>query len=102
MRRYKVICKTCEGQRLIELHPSPMGQRIDWLEDKQTEPFTIISGRQRLDGQFGFQCTCGENDLMTAQEVEHFSNPAAPTPQEINEVVKKLVVDIPKFKMVEV
>lgn len=77
-----------------------MGERIDWLEDKQPEAFTIISGRKRLDNQWGFECVCGENDLMTSQEVEHFTNPAAPTPQEINDVVKKLIVDKPKFKMV--
>lgn len=102
MTRYKVICGKCGGSRVIEVHPSPMGERIDWMEDKQPEPFTIISGRKRLDGQWGFQCVCGENDLMTAQEVEHFDNPAAPTPQEINDVVKKLIVDKPKFKMVVV
>lgn len=102
MKRYQVTCKKCKGGRLIEVYPSVMGDRIDWLENKQPTDYTIISGRKRLDGQFGFQCTCGENDLMTRQEAESFNNPAAPTPQEINEIVKKLVVDKPKFRMVEV
>jgi hypothetical protein len=87
---------------VIEVHPSAFGERIDWLEDKQPQPYAIISGRKRLDNQWGFQCVCGENDLMTAQEVNHFTNPASPTPQQINDVVKSLIVDKPKFRMVAI
>lgn len=101
MQRYKVICGKCNGQRLIEIHPTPMGKRIDWLDDKQPDTFTIISGRERLDGQFGFQCVCGANDLLTSQERRSFGNPAAPTPQEISAIVKDLVPDRPKFSLVE-
>ncbi len=76
-----------------------MGERIDWLEGQQGA-YTIISGRERLDGQFGFQCICGNNDLLTRQEKSSFSNPAAPRPQEINEVVKNLIIDPPCFNLV--
>ncbi len=101
MKRYVVSCKRCKGERLVEIHPTPMGRRIDWLENKQPGPFTIISARERLDGQWGFQCVCGENDLLTEQEAKNFSNPAAPTPQEISTIVKSLKVDEPRFNLVE-
>lgn len=100
MKRLKVICKSCEGSRIIEIHKTSLGERIDWLEDNQEGPFTIISGRERLDGQFGFQCVCGNNDLLTTQEKKAFSNPASPKPQEINEVVKNLMIDPPQFNLV--
>lgn len=78
-----------------------MGDMIDWMENKQSE-YTIISGRKRLDDQFGWQCYCGNNDLMTRQESKTFSNPASPKPQEISDIVNNLVVDKPKFEMAEV
>lgn len=101
MKRYKVSCKNCDGQRLIEIHPTQLGERVDWLEGKQSEPFTIVSARKRLDDQWGFQCICGENDLMTAQERESFKNTAAPKPQEITDIVKNLKPDKPRFELVE-
>ena len=99
MQRYKVICLQCNGSRLVEIHQTQMGRRIDWLEEKQPGPFTIISGRERLDGEFGFQCTCGANDLLTSQEKAGFSNPASPSPKEINEIVSNLKPDRPKFRL---
>lgn len=76
-----------------------LGKRIDWLEAPETQNHPIISGRLRLDGQWGFQCSCGNNDLMTKQEIRSFSNPVAPKPQEINQIVKSLKPDKPKFRL---
>jgi hypothetical protein len=61
-----------------------------------------VSGRERLDQEMGWQCLCGNNDLMTEQEKRTFTNPAAPTPQQINDVVQNLRVYKPKFNMVEI
>lgn len=101
-RDYIVACRKCQGERRIRIHETPVGKRIDWLEDKQEKPFTVISARERLDGQWGFQCVCGANDLMTTQERRTFSNPAAPTPQEIDQIVKTLKADAPLFNLVAV
>lgn len=76
-----------------------MGRRIDWLESPENARHPIVSGRERLDGQWGFQCICGNNDLLTTQEARTFSNPVAPKPQEINDIVKNLKPDKPKFEM---
>lgn len=99
MHRYRVSCLSCKGAREVEVSPSPVGQRIDWLEKIAPDPPTIVSGRERLDGQFGWQCACGNNDLLTTQEAGTFSNAAAPNPQEIDQIVKDLKPDKPKFKM---
>ena len=96
---YQVVCKACGGQRKIKIYQTPVGERIDWLEDKQEEPFTIISGRKRLDGEWGWQCICGNNDINTAQEIRMMANPASPTPQEVSQIVDSLKVQKPKFDM---
>lgn len=100
MKRYKVVCDKCGGSRIIEVHPTSLGERIDWLEDKQDGPFTIISARKRLDDQWGFQCICGANELMTTQERSTFQNPASPHPREIEEIVGDLKPEYVSFKMV--
>lgn len=97
--RYKVICNECHGSRLVELHDTPVGTRVDWLDDKQPEPFTIISMRTRFDNQLGWECICGNNDLHTKQEKRVISNQANPTPQEINAIMKNIKADEPKFEL---
>lgn len=99
---YRVVCNKCKGSRKIKIVKTAIGNRIDWLEDKQDASFTIVSGRHRLDGEFGWQCVCGNNDLMTRQERESFENPASPKPQEIESVIKNLKPDKPKFGMVAI
>lgn len=100
MESYKIICLKCKAERPIKVFQTALGKRIDWLETPANSHHPIMSGRERLDGHFGFQCACGNNDLLTSQEKRTFSNPAAPKPQEINEIVKKLQPERPKFEMV--
>lgn len=90
MKRYKIICHQCQAERVIEIHNTPMGQRIDWLESDETAYAPICSARLRFDGQWGFQCICGNNNLWTTQESRVVANKLSPTPQEINEIVKNL------------
>lgn len=99
-KNYLVTCGVCGGERKVKIHTSPLGAQIDWLEDDQSHK--IISFRERLDGEWGFQCLCGNNDLMTDQESKTFRNPAEPKPQEIKEIVSNLVVQKPNFNVVEV
>lgn len=89
-KRYQVECQKCNGKRIIDIHRTALGESIDWLEDKQADGYTIVSGRKRLDNYWGWQCLCGNNSLMTAQERRSISNPASPKPQEIHDIVKNL------------
>ncbi len=99
MSSYQVMCTKCKGERRICIYKTAVGSRVDWLEQQAPTPSNIVSARQRLDNEWGFQCICGNNDLMTVQEKRTFENPAAPKPQEINDIVKNLKADKPKFEL---
>lgn len=99
--KYKITCLKCKATRDIVIQKTAVGNRIDWLESKNNLHHPIVSGRERLDGQWGFQCSCGNNDLMTKQEKDTISNPASPKPEEIDTIVKKLKPDKPKFYLVK-
>lgn len=89
--RYQIECTKCGGHSQVEIDGL---DRIFWYKvDK------VISGRRRLDQQWGWQCLCGNNDIMTKQEQRVMSNPAQPTPQEIDQIVKNITPDSPKFVM---
>lgn len=87
--RYNVICQKCQGSSQIEINH----EAIRWLDVK-----FIISGRKRLDGNWGWQCLCGNNSIMTKQEKRNIANPAQPTAQELDSILKNIevarVVDI--------
>ena len=99
-KTYDVTGKNCGSERRVDIHGSVAGNRIDWLEDR-AKSVEIISGRERLDGQWGWQCTCGSDDLLSKQEASSFSNPSQPTPQEIQQVVSNLKVEQLLFTMKE-
>jgi hypothetical protein len=82
--------RKCHGTRLVDIIKIPDATYVDWLEDKQEAGFTIISARPRFDGQWGWQCLCGNNSIMTEQEKRVIVNPQAPKSQEISEIVKNL------------
>lgn len=88
IKSYRIECLNCGGERKIKMHSSPVGARIDWMEDGADHK--IVSFRPRLDGEWGWQCKCGNDTLMTQQERQEMSNPTQPTPQEIDEIVKNL------------
>lgn len=100
VKTYQVTCGQCGAERKVKLAKAPLGTQIDWLEDGTNHD--IVSFRERLDGQYGWQCLCGNNDLMTVQERTSISNPAVPKAKEIDEIVKSLKVQKPKFNLVEI
>ena len=59
----------------------------------------IISGRFRLDSQWGWQCMCGNNDLLTKQEMSEIHNLQEPDPYEISKVSKNPIRDRSMFNM---
>lgn len=76
------------------------GEKVDWIESAATLNHPIVSARKRIDNQWGFQCVCGNNDLMTHQEISTYSNPTAqPSSKELTDIVKDLKPDTPRFKM---
>jgi len=103
LKSYKVICQQCKAEREIRIFDSANQQTIDWLEDRPGAlQSKIVSGRKRLDGNWGFQCLCGNNDILTKQEDKMITNPASPQPEELSTIVNNLKVQAPKFALVEV
>lgn len=100
MQTYIIKCLECKGERTIQVHLTAVGKRIDWLERQAPDPPNIISGRERLDGEFGWQCACSNNTLLTKQERKSFSNPAHPKPQELKQVIDNLKPEPRRFAMV--
>lgn len=102
MEKYRIICKNCSAERQVQIMSTAIGKRIDWMESAKNATHPIVSGRERLDGQWGWQCTCGNDDLLTTQEKRTFSDHTSPKPQEINQIIKNMKPDKPKFEMVAV
>lgn len=99
IKTYEVTCDNCDSKRVVRLAQSALGTRIDWMEDG--EPQNIVSFRERIDGQFGWQCKCGNNDLMTAQEKAEIEDQTAPKPKEVKQILDNLKVQKPRFTVVE-
>lgn len=100
MKKYVVSCKDCKAKRQIGLVDSQSGGMIDWLDNNPNpQVVKIVSGRKRLDGEWGFQCICGNNDLETEQERLMIDNLSDPSPNDVASVMRKLEVQRPRFEM---
>lgn len=95
MDKYKVTCLNCKAQREIFI----INGTVDWLENPDNANHSIRSARKRLDKNWGFECACGNNDLMTSQEKKRITNKQSPDPKEIKDIIKSLIPDKPKFVM---
>lgn len=71
--------------------------RVFWYDVEE-----VISARKRLDGQWGWQCTCGNTDIMTAQEKRMITNPQQPKPEELSAIVQSIQPQEARFEMVTV
>lgn len=91
MNTYKVVCKDCQKSDDIVIDDQ---NNIYWKPVNH-----IISGRYRLDMQWGWQCICGNNDITTRQEQREIADLSAPDPKDISKILKSLIPDQPKFKM---
>lgn len=94
MDQYKVTCRKCKGSNVLAIDDK--SHQIFWKGCDR-----IISGRYRLDNQWGFQCICGSNSLLTKQENEYITDKVNPDPKEIADVVKNLIPDERKLFVME-
>lgn len=100
MKHYQVQCKKCKSARQVGIVEGSGHDLIDWLDNNPNPQVTkIISGRKRLDGNWGWQCVCGNNDLLTQQEVKEIKNKTDPDPVDISRVIKGLIPQKPQFEM---
>lgn len=85
VKEYKVTCLNCNNFNIV---PIADDRNVMWKTADR-----IISARYRLDGNWGFQCICGQNNLLTEQEDKYIENKQSPDPKQINEVIKNLIPD---------
>lgn len=91
VKEYKVTCLKCKNFNIV---PIADDRNVMWKTADR-----IISARYRLDGNWGFQCICQNNDIMTRQEKEMIADPANPKPRELSSIIKNLQPQKPKFSM---
>lgn len=92
MNLYRVKCKNCKRTEDIAIDEQ---RNIHWGDVKN-----IISGRYRLDMQWGWECGgCGNNDLVSDQEKAEIKNLQAPDPNDISKVLKAIKTQEPRFEM---
>lgn len=98
--KYSVKCLECKSKRQVNIVTSEGRELIDWLDNNPNpEAVRIISGRKRFDGNFGWQCICGNNDIMTKQEQSYITNKQSPSPNDVASLVKNLLPQKPQFEM---
>lgn len=89
--KHKIVCNKCGKSDVVGMHES----NLIWGSNK-----FIISGRKRLDGEWGWQCLCGQNTLVSKQERKTIKNLQSPDPKDIQQVIDMLVIQKDhKFKM---
>lgn len=89
VQKYKVTCLKCKGFNIV-----PIGDDRKVMWDNTDR---IISARFRLDNNWGFQCICGNNNLLTEQEDSYIEDKQTPDPKQISDVIKNLKPDTRKL-----
>lgn len=102
MSRYKITCLDCNSSRVVGIIKSEGRSLIDWLDNNpDPQKVKIVSGRKRLDNEWGWQCVCGNDDILTKQEQNYITNKQSPDPFEISRLAKDLLPETPRFRMEE-
>lgn len=83
--KYQVKCNNCTRSDEVGILDD---RDLIWDGNKY-----IISGRKRLDGEWGWQCTCGNYSLVTKQERQEIKNLQSPDPKDIGRVIDNLIVE---------
>jgi hypothetical protein len=92
MKVIRCHSKKCKG-RIIGKVPDK-GQPISILNDDKTSG--LLSVRLRMDKNFGFQCFCGNNSLLSVHEAEavkksgNLRNGMPPSRAEVKEIWRRV------------
>lgn len=98
--KYSVKCLKCKSKRQVVIVTSEGRELIDWLENNpDPQVAKIVSGRKRFDNNWGWQCICGNNDILTDQENSYISDKQNPSPTDVAELIKNLEPQKPRFEM---
>lgn len=93
--RLKVTCKKCGESDVVT-----MDTRLNRPEayDKMMNT-NITSFRYRADEKYGWECICGNYDLLAKQEYGNFTNLVSGSPMRLSEIAQMLKEPKVKFAM---
>lgn len=92
--KYQITCKKCKQEAVVEIDDRKH------LITQWVKYVPIISGRFRLDMQWGWECLCGNDTRLSKQEAREIKNYVNPDPKDIATVTKNLeIVPDRQFKM---
>lgn len=96
MGRYKVTCKQCKRSDIITIDDAK--HQVLFYDRMINTP--ILASRFRGDLQWGFECVCGNYDMLAEQEKGNFNNLVSGTPNRIAEIAAILKSPVThRFKM---
>lgn len=97
MERYKVTCLKCKKECYVSIDA---GHQIDYEGGMNTN---LLAGRWRKTQDFGWECSCGNDNRLSKQEKDEMDTLVKGSPQQIADIVKSLSIpDSKQFKMVRV
>lgn len=95
MQRYKVTCTSCGQNDVVTIDER---QHLPKMYDKFARtPFT--SFRYRPDEKYGWQCSCGNYDLLADQEKKHWKDLVTGDSLRLEQIAKMLSEPKLRFKM---
>lgn len=98
-KRFKVTCLECGQEDILTIEPSNH-LVLDFAKQMMTN---ILAARWRQDLQWGFECRCGNDNRLAAEEKDQFDTLVHGDPISVKKIADSLEkADDKQFKMVEV
>lgn len=96
MRKYKVTCLKCKQSDVLNI--DDQNHIVGETERKLNTNF--LTYRWRGDMTWGFQCVCGNDNRLAAQEEDEFDNLVAGDPLTVQKIADSLKIpDSKQFAM---
>jgi hypothetical protein len=95
MKRYEVTCLKCKTSAFVRISEN---HEIMFEGGVSTN---LLAGRWRKSMDFGWECTCGNDNRISKQEQNEMNELVKGTPQQIADIVKSLdIADNKQFRLV--
>lgn len=95
-KRYRVTCLKCGKSDILTIEEANH-LILDFAKQMLTN---ILAGRWRRDLQWGFECTCGNDNRLAAVEKDEFENLVQGDAISIEKIARSLQIpDKSQFKM---
>ena len=96
MSTYKITCLKCNTKEELRIDDSTH-QVLGWGKKAETN---ILAARFRGDGQFGFECVCGNDNRLAASEKDSIKTLVQGDKISIEKIISSLkIADNKQFAM---